>query len=65
FVNSELTGMIQLSDLCCYAIRRYLENGERELFDLVFKRGDRKNEKCVGIRHFSNNRCECVICKSH
>jgi hypothetical protein len=28
FVNSELTSMIQLADVCGYSIRRYLENGE-------------------------------------
>jgi len=65
FVNSELTVMIQLSDVCCYAIRRYLENNENELFDLVFARGDRKNNKCVGIRHFTNKNCVCEICKQH
>lgn len=65
FVNSELTGMIQLSDVCSYAIRRYLENQESDLFNIIFKRGDRKNGKCVGIRHFTNEHCTCLICKSH
>jgi hypothetical protein len=65
FVDSELTVMIQLSDVCCYSIRRYLENNENELFDLIFTRGDRKNNKCVGVRHFTNKSCACEICKSH
>ena len=28
FVDSELTSMVQIADLCGYALRRYLENGE-------------------------------------
>lgn len=27
FVSSELTGLVQIADLCSYALRRYLENG--------------------------------------
>ena len=40
FVDSQLTGMIQVADLCAYALRRYLENGETELFELIFSRAD-------------------------
>ena len=29
FVDSQLTSLVQMSDLCAYATRRYLENGER------------------------------------
>jgi Protein of unknown function (DUF3800) len=65
FVNSELTGMIQIADLCAYAIRRYLENQEEELFDLIFKRADKKGETIVGIRHFAKKTCNCKICVSH
>ena len=65
FVDSELTSMVQVADLCAYALRRYLENGEEELFDLVFERADRKNDIAVGIRHFSDNSCQCKICLSH
>jgi len=65
FVDSELTSLIQIADLCSYAIRRYLENGEHELFDYVFKRADRKGNTVVGIRHFSDSNCTCRICTSH
>jgi hypothetical protein len=37
FVNSNLTSMIQIADLCAYAIRRYLENNEIDLFNYVFQ----------------------------
>ena len=33
FVDSGLTGMVQIADLCGYALRRYLENKEDGLFD--------------------------------
>lgn len=65
FVDSQLTSMVQIADVCAYALRRYLENGEEELFDLIFSRADRKDGKVVGIRHFTNLSCSCKICRSH
>lgn len=65
FVDSQLTGMVQLADLCAYALRRYLENSESELFDLVFRRADQFNSRVVGIRHFTKADCTCKICLAH
>ncbi len=65
FVDSQLTSMVQLADLCAYALRRYLENGEEELFDLVFRRADRRGQIAVGVRHFTSPGCLCKICASH
>lgn len=65
FVDSELTGMVQIADLCAYSLRRYLENNEEELFDLLFKRADRKDEIVVGVRHFTAQTCACKICRAH
>ena len=65
FVDSQLTGMVQLADLCAYSIRRYLENSETELFDLVFQRADRIGATSVGVRHFTKPDCNCKICVSH
>jgi hypothetical protein len=65
FVNSNLTNMVQIADLCAYSLRRYLENNEETLFNLVFQRADRKNGKAVGVRHFPGSNCSCKICKSH
>lgn len=65
FVDSQLTNMVQLADLCAYAIRRYLENAEDELFDLVFRRADRAGAAAVGIRHFTRPGCGCRICAAH
>ena len=65
FVDSELTSMVQLADLCAYAIRRYVENGEEELFDLVFQRADKVGTTAVGVRHFTQPGCPCKICVAH
>ena len=65
FVDSQLTNMVQLADLCAYALRRYLENSETALFDLIFQRADRVGEATVGVRHFTSAGCTCRICVSH
>ena len=65
FVDSQLTSMVQLADLCAYATRRYIENSETELFNLVFQRADRVGEATVGVRHFTSPGCTCKICASH
>ena len=65
FVDSQLTSMVQLADVAAYALRRYLENGEEELFDLVFQRADRAAGFTVGVRHFTGQGCQCKICVSH
>ena len=65
FVDSKLTGMVQIADLCSYALRRYLENQESELFDLIFTRADKVGKKVLGIRHFTGWKCTCKICAVH
>jgi len=65
FVDSSLTRMVQIADLCSYALRRYLENGEVDLFQKVFQRADRRGATVVGIRHFTVQSCACDICKAH
>ena len=66
FVDSSLTSMIQMADLCSFAFRRLLDNGEAGLWDLVESRADRVNGKCVGVRHFTGKRdCDCRICVAH
>jgi hypothetical protein len=66
FVDSQLTSMVQIADLCSYALRRYLENNEDRFFDLIFRIADRKNDgTVVGIRHFTHQNCICKICSAH
>ena len=65
FVDSQLTSMVQIADLCSYAIRRYLENDEDGLFNPIFQRADKNRGVIVGVRHFTNNACQCRICSGH
>ena len=63
-VDSQLTSMVQAADLCSYALRRYFENQEDYLFKNIFKIADRKGNRIVGVRHFSDENCNCTICSS-
>jgi hypothetical protein len=65
FVDSSLTRLVQIADLCSYALRRYLENGETDLFNRIFARADRRGSTVVGIRHYTAASCTCEICKAH
>lgn len=66
FVDSELTSMVQLADLCAYATRRYFEKNERPLFDLIRGRFDRNQKWLVGLRHFTGKtKCQCEVCVDH
>lgn len=65
FVDSQLTSMVQIADLCAYALRRYLENNEEEIFDLIFQRADKIGKTVVGVRHFTDTNCSCKICSAH
>lgn len=65
FVDSGLTGMVQVADLCAYALRRYLENNETDLFGRLFVRADRTRGTVVGIRHYTAMTCSCDICRAH
>tara|TARA_R110002033_G_scaffold145280_1_gene183031 strand:- start:2178 stop:3110 length:933 start_codon:yes stop_codon:yes gene_type:complete len=62
FVNSELTSLVQIADLCSFSIRRYLENGETDFFSRIEPRIGRVNGKVVSARHFTDNLCKCEIC---
>jgi hypothetical protein len=65
FVDSHLTSMVQMADLCGYAIRRFFENNETDLFNRVYSRFDRVNASVVGIRHFTGQGCSCKVCHDH
>ena len=66
FVDSTLTAMVQLADLCAYATRRFFENKEVDLFDRIYGRFDRTGTRVVGIRHYRYHAtCTCRVCKDH
>lgn len=65
FVDSKLTSMVQMADLCSYAIRRYLENREDQLINIISDRFDKVSNRVVGVRHFGQRNCNCLICAKH
>jgi len=66
FVDSQLTVGVQLADLCAYAIRRFCENGETDLFNRVYPRAHRVAGRAVGVRHYARGKhCACTICNNH
>lgn len=65
FVDSKLTRLVQIADLCSYALRRYVENDEEEFLDVVLNKAHHRNGKAVGVRHYSPPQCRCKVCKAH
>lgn len=66
FVDSQLTSMVQIADLCAYATRRFFEKGETQLFDLIYDRFDRHKGRLVGLRHYTGiQSCLCRVCVDH
>lgn len=65
FVDSKLTRMVQLADLCSYAVRRFVENGEVDLFGAILGRADVVDNVVVGARHYASMDCVCRICAAH
>lgn len=66
FVDSTLTSMIQMADLSVYALRRFIEKGEENLWSRVEPRGDKIGTTLVGLRHYTGSRpCSCPICIAH
>lgn len=66
FVDSSLTAMIQVADLCSYALRRFIENNETALWDIVEARVDSRGAVADGLRHFTGTEaCQCRICTNH
>lgn len=67
FVDSELTSMVQLADVCSYATRRFFDNNETQLFELIRPRYDRNpGGLLVGLRHFTSRyKCQCSVCVEH
>ena len=66
FVDSSLTAMIQMADICVFGLRRFIENGETYIWEHVRGRVDRLGGNDVGVRHCTGSRsCSCEICKAH
>jgi len=66
FVDSRLTSMVQLADLCAFAVRRNFENGETDLLNRIYDRFDRSGRRLVGLRHYTGRQaCGCRVCLDH
>lgn len=66
FVDSALTSLIQMADLCAYALRRQIENSENALWDVIKPRVEQLGNAMVGVRHYTGKRpCSCDICTAH
>lgn len=65
FVDSNLTGMVQIADLCAYAIRRYYDFNDDSLFNVIKDRADKVGETILGLNHYtSGHPCSCVVCRN-
>lgn len=68
FIDSSFSGMVQIADLCAYALRRYVEFNEKDLVELIAPRFDRnpKTQEILGIRHYTaNTQCSCMFPHKH
>ena len=63
FFDSETSSGVQVTDLCAYALRRYLENDEEVRFRSIFSKFDRTGSGLHGIRHYTKPGCPCMICR--
>lgn len=65
FVDSSLTSMVQMADLCAYAVRSFFENQETDLFDRIFPRFAKIEDRLFGIRHYTGSQpCSCKVCQA-
>lgn len=65
FVDSCATRMIQFADLVAYALRRYYEKGQADLFDLIAHKFDAEGGVVHGLLHLVDvsERCPCRACR--
>ncbi|OGP62753.1 MAG: hypothetical protein A2170_10075 [Deltaproteobacteria bacterium RBG_13_53_10] len=66
FVDSQLTSMVQIADVCSFLTRRFFEKRETTLFDIIYTRFDRNRGRLVGLRHYTGSQaCLCRVCEDH
>lgn len=66
FARGKDTRMIQLADLCAYAVFRRYEHEDFTYFDYIKTKFDRRSRKgrIDGLKHMTDNSCACISCKS-
>ena len=63
FLDSSSNSGVQVADLCAFALRRYLENGEEERFAPIFPKFHRaEGGGLCGLQHLTAPGCACKIC---
>lgn len=63
FFDSASSSGVQITDLCAYALRRYLEKKEVDGFRRIFPKFYRARGKLHGLRHYTRRgACRCLIC---
>jgi uncharacterized protein DUF3800 len=63
FFDSASSSGVQVTDLCAYALRRYLEKAETDAFWTIFPKFHRARGKLHGLRHYTRPKtCTCLIC---
>ena len=66
FANGKDTRMIQLADLCAYAVYRRYEHNDLTYFNYIRTKFDRRSRvgPIDGLKHMTNNECNCIACTS-
>jgi hypothetical protein len=55
--------MLQLADLCSYAIFRYYEHKDNKYLNLILPRLYKTMDgKLFGLKHITNGACDCLSC---
>lgn len=64
FAGSHDTRMIQLADLCAYAVFRNYEHSDPKYFDAMLERFDKRNPNgpIDGLKHITDMPCACLAC---
>jgi len=63
FVDICSTSMMQIAAICGFAVQRFFDNGETDLFDRIYRKFDRAKNTVVGIRHYPSQKCcYCRVC---
>lgn len=65
FVDSTATRLIQLADLIAYALRRYYDAGDDEMFEIIKSRFDAEGGVVHGLMHHrpAEQTCGCHYCR--
>ncbi len=56
--------MVQVADLCAYAMRRKYEENDTPPFDIIKKKADKIGALQVGLNHYTSSHCSCELCRN-